>query len=47
MLAMLPGLEDRVMIVVTPADVASRAAMILLDMPPVPTSEPLPDTISY
>ena len=33
------------MIVVTPADVASWAAMILVDIPPVPKLEPLLDTI--
>ena len=44
MLAMLPGLEERVIIVVTPAEVARRAATILVDMPPVPRAEPALDT---
>ena len=43
-LMMLPGLEERVMTVVTPADVASLAATILVDMPPVPRDEPAPET---
>lgn len=37
---MFPGLEDLVMTVVTPAEVARRAATILVDMPPVPKAEP-------
>lgn len=37
---MLPGLLERVITVVTPAEVARRAAVILVDMPPVPTEEP-------
>lgn len=41
---MLPGFEDLVMTVVTPADVANRAATILVDMPPVPSAEPALDT---
>jgi hypothetical protein len=41
---MLPGLEDRVMTVVTPAEVARRAATILVDMPPVPREEPAVET---
>jgi hypothetical protein len=47
--AMLPGLEDLVMMVVTPAEVARRAAMILVDIPPVPKAEPALDTrnVSY
>ena len=45
MLAMLPGFDDRVMTVVTPAEVASRAATILVDMPPVPRLEPELDTV--
>lgn len=45
MLKMLPGFEDRVMIVVTPAEVASRAATILVDIPPVPRSEPADETV--
>ena len=44
MLGMLPGLEERVIIVVTPADVARRAATILVDIPPVPRAEPALDT---
>lgn len=43
-LAMLPGFEERVMMVVTPADVAKRAATILVDIPPVPRLEPALDT---
>lgn len=45
MLRMLPGLEERVIIVVTPAEVARRAATILVDMPPVPRSEPADETV--
>lgn len=41
---MLPGSEDLQMTVVTPAEVANLAAMILVDMPPVPTEEPAEDT---
>ena len=41
---MLPGLEDRVIIVVTPAEVARRAATIFVDIPPVPKAEPALDT---
>ena len=44
--AMFPGLEERVMTVVTPAEVARRAATILLDIPPVPRFEPVLDTAS-
>lgn len=44
MLAMLPGLEERVMTVVTPAEVARRAATILVDIPPVPRVEPALET---
>jgi len=44
MLAMFPGFEERVIIVVTPAEVARRAATILVDMPPVPRAEPALDT---
>ena len=44
MFTMLPGLEERVMTVVTPADVARRAATILVDMPPVPRFEPAVET---
>lgn len=44
MLAILPGFDDRVMTVVTPAELASRAATILVDMPPVPRLEPELDT---
>lgn len=44
MLRMFPGFEERVMIVVTPAEVASRAATILVDMPPVPRAEPALET---
>jgi hypothetical protein len=44
MFAMLPGLEDLVMMVVTPADVARRAAIILVDIPPVPKEDPALDT---
>lgn len=41
---MLPGREERVMIVVTPAEVARRAATILVPIPPVPREEPEVDT---
>ena len=41
---MLPGLLERVMMVVTPADVASRAATSFVDMPPVPRLDPDDDT---
>ena len=41
---MFPGFEERVMTVVTPAEVARRAATILVDMPPVPREEPAEDT---
>ena len=44
MLAIFPGLEDRVITVVTPAEVARRAATILVDMPPVPRAEPAEET---
>ena len=44
MLTILPGLEERVMTVVTPAEVASRAATIFVDMPPVPRAEPAEET---
>jgi hypothetical protein len=44
MLAMLPGFEERVITVVTPAEVARRAATILVDIPPVPRAEPALDT---
>lgn len=47
MLAMFPGLEERVIIVVTPAEVARRAATILVDIPPVPKLEPELDTEMY
>lgn len=45
MLTMLPGLEERVIMVVTPAEVARRAATILVDIPPVPRREPALDTL--
>lgn len=41
---MLPGLDERVITVVTPAEVARRAATILVDIPPVPRFEPELDT---
>lgn len=41
---MLPGLEDFVMMVDVPAEVARRAAMILVAMPPVPRAEPAEET---
>ena len=44
MLTIFPGLDERVMTVVTPADVARRAATILVDMPPVPKEEPAEET---
>lgn len=45
MLRILPGLDDLVMIVVTPADVPSRAAMILVLIPPVPSADPALETV--
>lgn len=44
MLTILLGVEERVITVVTPADVASLAATILVDMPPVPRLEPALET---
>ena len=44
MFAIFPGFEERVMTVVTPAEVARRAATILVDMPPLPKEEPADDT---
>ncbi len=44
MLRILPGLEERVITVVTPAEVARRAATIFVDMPPVPRAEPAVET---
>lgn len=41
---MLEGVEERVIIVVTPAEVARRAAVILVDMPPVPREDPAVET---
>jgi hypothetical protein len=41
---MLLGVDDRVMIVVTPAEVAKRAAVSFVDMPPVPRLEPADET---
>lgn len=41
----LPGFDDRVMMVVTPAEVPSLAAIILVAIPPVPTEEPALDTV--
>jgi hypothetical protein len=35
------------MIVVTPADVANRAAVSLVDIPPVPKLEPADETMQY
>lgn len=46
MFAMFPGFEERVITVVTPAEVASFAATILVDMPPVPREDPALDTVS-
>ena len=40
------GAEDRVMTVVTPAEVANRAATIFVLIPPVPSFEPICDTMS-
>jgi hypothetical protein len=40
----LLGVDDRVMIVVTPAEVAKRAAVSFVDMPPVPRLEPADET---
>lgn len=44
MFAMFPGFEERVITVVTPAEVASFAATIFVCMPPVPRLEPALDT---
>lgn len=41
----LLGVEERVMMVVTPAEVARRAAVSLVDMPPVPSEEPAVETV--
>lgn len=46
-LTMFPGEEDRVMTVVTPADVASLAATILVPMPPVPKDDPALETKTF
>jgi len=43
---MLLGIEERVIIVVTPAEVARRAAVSLVAIPPVPSVEPVLDTVS-
>ena len=43
-LTMFPGFEDRAMTVVTPAEVARRAATILVDIPPVPRLDPAEET---
>ena len=43
----LLGFEERVMIVVVPADVASRAATILVAIPPVPRFEPADETSAW
>ena len=43
--AIFPGLEERVITVVTPTEVARLAATILVDMPPVPKLEPALDTV--
>jgi len=43
-LAIFPGFEERVIMVVTPAEVARRAATILVDIPPVPRLDPGLDT---
>lgn len=40
MLTRFPGLEERAIIVVTPAEVARRAATILVYIPPVPRLDP-------
>ena len=44
MLTIFPGFEERVMTVVTPAEVARRAAIIFVLIPPVPREEPAVDT---
>lgn len=41
---MLLGVEERVMMVVTPAEVARRAAVSFVDIPPVPREEPAVET---
>ena len=43
-LVIFPGFDDRVIMVVTPAEVAKLAATILVDMPPVPRTEPALET---
>lgn len=40
----LLGIDERVMMVVTPAEVARRAAVSFVAMPPVPRAEPALDT---
>jgi hypothetical protein len=45
MLSTFPGLEDLVIMVVTPAEVPSLAAMILVLIPPVPRDEPALETL--
>jgi len=47
MLLMFPGREDLVMTVVTPAEVASRAATSFVDIPPVPKLEPRLETSTW
>lgn len=47
MLRTFPGFEDLAIIVVTPAEVPNRAAMIFVLMPPVPSDEPALDTEPY
>lgn len=44
MFSTFPGFEDRVMMVVTPAEVPNLAAMILVLIPPVPRAEPALET---
>lgn len=44
MFAIFPGRDDRVITVVTPAEVARRAAVIFVDIPPVPRLEPAEET---
>lgn len=44
MLMTLPGFEDLVMMVMTPAEMPSLAATILVLMPPVPSDDPALET---
>lgn len=41
------GVLELAMMVVTPAEVASRAAVSLVDIPPVPNEEPAEETSTW